>query len=96
MSKAGKRLIKTAHSMIAYARGEATKGFVAHVPESVNVKAVRAKLGLTQLEFSLRYGFDIRAVQDWEQKRRQPERAARVFLTVIAREPEAVGRALAH
>jgi putative transcriptional regulator len=80
----------------AYARGEVRDGFIAHVPADVDVKSIRHRLGLTQPEFSLRFGFDVRAVQDWEQNRRQPERAARVLLTVIAHEPEAVRRALAH
>jgi putative transcriptional regulator len=96
MSKAGSKLIRSAQQALAYARGEATEGFVAHVPDEVDVKAIRQSLGLTQPEFSLRFGFDVRAVQDWEQKRRQPDRAARVLLKVIAREPEAVQRALAQ
>jgi len=96
MSKAGSKLIKSANQALAYARGEIREGFIAHVPEDVDVKSIRLGLGLTQPEFSLRFGFDVRALQDWEQKRRQPERAARVLLTVIAHEPEAVSRALAH
>ncbi len=96
MSKAGSKLIKSANQALAYARGENSKGFIAHVPEDVDVKSIRLGLGLTQPEFSLRFGFDVRALQDWEQKRRQPERAARVLLTIIAHEPEAVSRALAH
>jgi len=32
--------------------------------------------------------------EDWEQGRRRPDRAARVYLTVIARHPEAVVEAL--
>ena len=40
------------------------------------------------------FGLDVRAVQEWEQGRRVPDRAARVLLTVIDREPEAVVRAL--
>ncbi len=96
MSKAGSKLIKSARQALAYARGEITEGFVAHVPEEVDVKAIRLGLGLTQPEFSCRFGFDVRAVQEWEQKRRQPERSARILLQVIAREPEAVKRALAE
>jgi putative transcriptional regulator len=42
-----------------------------------------------------RFGFAIDAVQDWEQHRRMPDRTARILLTVIAREPAAVTRALA-
>jgi putative transcriptional regulator len=96
MSKAGSKLIKSANQALAYARGEISEGFIAHVPEDVDVKSIRLGLGLTQPDFSLRFGFDVRTLQDWEQKRRQPERAARVLLTVIAHEPDAVSRALAH
>jgi putative transcriptional regulator len=96
MSKAGNKLIKSANQALAYARGEISDGFTVNVPEEIDVKSIRNGLGLTQPEFSLRFGFDVRAVQDWEQKRRQPDRAARILLTVIAYEPEAVKRALAH
>ncbi len=96
MSKAGNKLIKSANQALAYARAEISEGFNVNVPEEIDVKSIRNGLGLTQPEFSLRFGFDVRAVQDWEQKRRQPDRAARILLTVIAHEPEAVERALAH
>ena len=96
MSKAGNKLIKSANQALSYARGEITDGFNVNVPEEIDVKSFRKGLGLTQPEFSLRFGFDFRAVQDWEQKRRHPDRAAWILLTVIAHEPEAVKRALAH
>lgn len=64
-------------------------------PAEVDVRAVRARLGLSQDAFAARFGFSTAAVRDWEQKRRRPEAAARVLLTVIDREPEAVERALA-
>jgi len=96
MSKAGNKLIKSANQALSCARGEITDGFNVNVPEEIDVKSIRNGLGLTQPEFSLRFGFDVRAVQDWEQKRRHPDRAARILLTVIAHEPEAVKRALAQ
>ena len=96
MSKIGTRLIKAAREARAIARGEITDGFVVHVPDDVDVKALRKKLRCSQAEFSRRFGLAIDAVQDWEQHRRKPDRTARIFLTVIAREPEAVGRALAR
>jgi len=68
---------------------------VAHVPEEVDVAAIRKSLGLSQAEFALRFGFKLDAVQNWEQGRRRPEGAARAFLRVIEREPAAVQRALA-
>ena len=96
MSKIGTRLIRAAKEARAIARGELTDGFVVRVPDDVDVKALRKKLKCSQSEFSRRFGLAIDAVQDWEQRRRRPDRTARVFLTVIAREPKAVSRALAR
>lgn len=95
MSQAGKRLLRSARQARAYARGETTEGFVVHIPESVDVKAIRLKTGLSQEAFALRFGFSPAAVRDWEQHRRQPEQAARVLLLVIAHNPDAVTEALA-
>lgn len=64
------------------------------VPETVNVRAIRKRAGLTQAAFAARFGFSKAAVTDWEQGRRKPKTTARVLLTVIDREPEAVDRAL--
>src|SRR5260370_34850254 len=96
MSRLGTRLIKAGKEARAVARGEITEGFVVHVPDDVDVKKLRKKLKCSQSEFSRRFGFAIDAVQDWEQRRRTPDRTARVYLTVIAREPEAGQRAPAR
>ena len=88
-------MLRGAREALAYAQGE-RKGFIAHVPDKLDVKAIRQRLGLTQAEFAARFGFDLRALQNWEQHRRQPERPARAFLRVIDREPQAVMRALAR
>ena len=94
MSKSGQSILRGARQALAYARG-ARQGFVAHVPEEVDVAAIRKHLGLSQADFAVRFGFKLDAVQNWEQGRRRPEGAARAFLRVIEREPAAVRRALA-
>ncbi|HXQ66460.1 MAG TPA: helix-turn-helix domain-containing protein [Alphaproteobacteria bacterium] len=94
MSKSGQSILRGARQALAYARG-AREGFVAHVPEEVDVEAIRKRLGLSQADFAMRFGFKLDAVQNWEQGRRRPEGAARAFLRVIEREPAAVQRALA-
>ncbi|HVT25576.1 MAG TPA: type II toxin-antitoxin system MqsA family antitoxin [Rhizomicrobium sp.] len=63
-------------------------------PAKVDVRAVREKLHLSQSEFAARFGFTASAVRQWEQGRRQPHGPARVLLTIIDREPNAVRRAL--
>ncbi len=94
MSKSGESILRGARQALAYAQG-AREGFVAHVPEEVDVAAIRKHLGLSQADFAMRFGFKLDAVQNWEQGRRRPEGAARAFLRVIEREPAAVQRALA-
>jgi len=94
MSKAGESILRGANQALSYAKG-ARRGFVAHVPEQVDVVAIRTRLGLSQGEFAVRFGFKLDALQNWEQGRRRPDGAARAFLRVIDREPEAVLRALA-
>ena len=63
-------------------------------PAKVEVRTIREKLGLSQSEFAAHFGFTAAAVRQWEQGRRQPHGPARVLLTIIAREPGAVSRAL--
>ena len=95
MSRSGQSIIAGAGQALDYARG-ARDGFVAHVPEQIDVATIRNGLGLSQAEFAARFGFKLDAVQNWEQGRRRPDGAARAFLRVIDREPDAVRRALAE
>ena len=76
-----------------YQRGK-RDGFVAHVPAAVDVRNIRAQTRQTQAAFARTYGFSVAAVRDWEQGRRQPERAARILLAMIAQEPETVQRVM--
>jgi putative transcriptional regulator len=59
------------------------------------VKIIRRALGLSQEDFAARFHIPLGTLRDWEQGRKEPDAAARAFLTVIAREPETVQRALA-
>ena len=96
MSKLGKKLIASAKEGIAIARGEMdSASYRLHVPTKINVRAMRQKLGMTQEEFAIRYGLTLARVRDWEQGRSAPDGAARAYLRVIEKEPEAVDRALA-
>lgn len=80
---------------VAFAEGRADRSaYRVHVPETIDVRAIRTRLRLSQTAFAARFGFTPAAVREWEHGRRQPERSARVLLAIIAREPEAVDRAL--
>lgn len=96
MSKAGKRIIRSLRQVLAYTRREAVRGFRVHIPEEIDVRAIRRGARMSQAEFARCFGVSVRTMQDWEQGRRVPSGPARAFLAVIAREPEAVRRALSR
>ena len=54
------------------------------------------RMKLSRRKFADRFGLDVRAVQDWEQGRRFPDRATGLLLTVIDRAPDAVVIALSE
>jgi putative transcriptional regulator len=75
-------LVAAMREAAAIAQGEAEPA-AAHsypLPLDVDVRAVRAASGLSRTEFARRFALDPRALQDWEQGRRRPDRAARAYL----------------
>jgi putative transcriptional regulator len=72
----------------------ATEAQLARARRVVNVRALRHSMKLTQEEFAERFGLPLGTIRDWEQGAHRPDRAAQILLTVIARDPDAVVRAL--
>jgi putative transcriptional regulator len=87
------RMMDGLNDVESFLAGE-QKGFKAHVPRQVDVKAIRNKLGMTQARFSNTFGFSLDAIKHWEGGRRTPEAPARTLLAVIDRYPTAVLAAL--
>ena len=54
---------------------------------TVDVKAVREDLGLSQEQFALRFNLDLDTVRNWEQGRNIPDRASTNYLRVVAKQP---------
>lgn len=95
--KAFEKILAGLKDMEAHLAGDKSRAatHVVRVPEEVDVRALRKRFKLSQAQFAAKFGLDARALQDWEQKRRKPDRSTRVLLTVIDKEPKAVERALA-
>jgi putative transcriptional regulator len=91
---AGESMLAGAKSALAFARGEKDHGCIVHIPAEIDVKAIREKVEMSQSEFSRAFGVSKKTLEHWEHGRRVPTGPARAFLTVIAREPDAVRRAL--
>ncbi|HEV7371398.1 helix-turn-helix domain-containing protein [Arenibaculum sp.] len=68
---------------------------LADVFRPADLRELRRSLGLSQAQFSRRYGIPMATLQDWEQARRVPDTVSRNYLRVIRRDPEAVAKALA-
>jgi putative transcriptional regulator len=88
-----KQMMDGLNDVEAFLAGE-QEGFKAHVPQEVDVKAIRNRLGMTQARFSNTFGFSLDAIKHWEGGRRSPEAPARTLLTVIDKNPAAVLTAL--
>ena len=94
-SKVAESIGRGLEEAVAYASGDAdVTRFRLHSSAQVDVKAIRAKLALTQEAFASRFGFSVNTLRHWEQGRRIPEGPTRAYLLVIARDPKAVERAL--
>ncbi len=71
-----------------------TESDMQRMKRTPRAKIIRRALGLSQEAFAARYHIPLGTLRDWEQGRVEPDQAARAYLTVIAREPEAVRKAL--
>jgi putative transcriptional regulator len=92
----GSRIIKSMKKAIAISRGElAATSYNVHIPEKVDVRAIREQMGLSQSAFANRFGLSIYSLRNWEQGKRQPDPAARAYLKVIEKVPEVVSKVLA-
>jgi putative transcriptional regulator len=95
MSKVAESIKRGLKEAVAYAEGKGNKkAYRVHVPEKIDVKAIRTGLDLTQEGFARRFGFSVNTLRHWEQGSRQPEGPTRAYLLVIEREPKAVQKAL--
>lgn len=71
-----------------------TAAELARLKHTPRTKLIRRALGVTQAQFAARFRIPLGTLRDWEQGAAMPDQAARAYLTVIARNPEAVAEAL--
>lgn len=66
----------------------------ARIVDPLDVAAIRAKTGLSQVRFARAFRISPHTLRNWEQGRRVPEGPARALLIAIDRAPDAVMAAL--
>ncbi len=62
----------------------------------VDVKNIRAQVGMSQNEFASAFGISVNTLRHWERGDRTPQGPALVLLNVVAREHKAVLKALSR
>ncbi len=92
---AGARIIASLREAVDWVEGKdvPVRMTTVEVP-TIDVRAVRKRLGLSQAAFAEKFGFQAATLRNWEQGRTRPDGPARVLLAVIEQHPEAVEDAL--
>jgi putative transcriptional regulator len=90
-----KSILRGLEEAVAFAVGNADESkYCVHVPRQIDVREIRAKLGMTQQQFAREFGFSVNTLRHWEQGKRQPEGPTRAYLLVIDQAPDTVRKVL--
>ena len=93
MGKTFESISRGLNEAVAHAKGKKI-AVKTYKPESVDVSALRLRMGMTQEQFAARFGFSVATLRHWERGDRTPQGAALVLLNVIKRAPDVVTAAL--
>ena len=78
---------------VEFVEGHKKKAIV-HEFSPLDVKEIRKKLGMSQVEFASAFGISLGTLRHWERGDRKPLGPALVLLNVVSKEPALVLRAL--
>lgn len=78
----------------AFQAGDTERGRIASLATPVDVRQVRAITKMSQPKFASAFNLSVTTVRDWEQGRRQPDKASATYLKLIAADPVAVQKLL--
>jgi len=95
MSKAFDSIKQGLEEALEFSKGLKGKAIV-HEFTPVDVKNIRAQVGMSQTEFASAFGISVSTLRHWERGDRRPHGPALVLLNVVAKEPKAVLKALSH
>lgn len=93
MSSVFSSIKQSLEEALEFSKGNASKAII-HEFTAVDVKDLRAKVGMSQNEFASAFGISVATLRHWERGDRTPQGPALVLLNVVAKEPQAVLRAL--
>lgn len=91
----GSRILASLREAVAWVEGNEVPVRVTTVEvPTIDIRATRKRLGLSQTAFAAKFGFHPATLRNWEQGRTRPDGPARTLLAVIATHPDAVVDAL--
>jgi putative transcriptional regulator len=93
MSSAFSSIKQGLEEAVAFSQGAVGKAVI-HKFSPVDVKEIRSKVGMSQNEFASAFGISVNTLRHWERGDRSPHGPALVLLNVVAKEPQAVLKAL--
>jgi len=93
MKKAFEEISAGLTDAIEHAKGNQRRA-KSHVPEVIDVRAIRKKTGMSQQKFCATFGVSLGTLRHWEQGLRSPRGPARILLKIVDHNPNAVIRAI--
>lgn len=87
-------LLNSVQDMAKHARGEPVQNIqITEIPE-IDVRALRERVGVSQIVFAAMIGVSKRTLENWEQHRVTPSGPAKALLKIFDVDPEGAMRAL--
>lgn len=93
MNKAFDSIKQGLNEAIDHATGKGVKAII-HDITPLDVKDIRKNIGMSQDKFAMAFGISVATLRHWERGDRSPRGPALALLNAIAREPDAVIKAL--
>lgn len=93
MSKLFESIKRGLEEAIEFAEGNTTQARV-FKPTAVDVKSIRAKVGMTQEEFAVTFGINLGTLRHWERGDRFPRGSALALLNLIQKDPATILRVI--
>ena len=88
------QLVKAVRQMNRHMSGKVVLGVKTTELVEPDVRAIREAAKISQSQFALLIGVNLRTLQNWEQRRTRPSGPARVLLKIVASDPKSAIEAL--
>jgi DNA-binding transcriptional regulator YiaG len=89
LSPRAQSILDGLHEVLDYVQGKPTQVVVTHYVHA-DAKKIREGLNMSQRRFADAFGIPLNTLQNWEQRRTNPDRTASAYLWAIAELPQQI------